>query len=92
MRKVKFEETTKDASKNGNRREVQKPGQTPVFLGISCDNQIESIKKLVRNAFNVMDDEIGLVKSNIQDLEQIMSALSNGKDGKWKKPASYHVT
>ena len=38
-----------------------------------------------------MDEELGLTKGNIQDLEQIMSSLS-GKDGKWKKPASYHVT
>lgn len=47
----------------------------------------------MRNAFNVLDEEIGLSKGNLKDLEQILSALAGGgQDSRWKKPASYHVT
>lgn len=45
----------------------------------------------MKNAFNVLDDEIGLSKENMEDLEHIISAL-NGKDNQWKKPATYHIT
>ena len=46
---------------------------------------------MIKSAFVVLDDEIGLSKEFIADLEQIMNAFkSNSKS--WKMPNSFHVT
>lgn len=63
----------------------------PLFLGINCENQADKIQSVIKSAFIVLDDEIGLSKEFITDLEQIMNAFKNTSKN-WKIPNSHHVT